>query len=150
MSSSLTIPSSTMSSTMSSTLFSPSAISTCPTYTVSQIPIKTGPYCGVAVQIGSNDETANATRAMQACCHDAPIISFSNSCDIYCNAVGQSIEQLSSCLSLNFGADKGNTAGILCSSSAAAAATTVRPHIVAKAMILAVMLWRIGSLADSL
>jgi hypothetical protein len=84
---------------------------------------------------------------MQACCRDAPIISFGNDCDIYCNVVGQSTEQLSSCLSLNFGADNGNTAGILCSS---APATTARQHSVAKAMILAVVLWGIGTLADSL
>jgi hypothetical protein len=52
---------------------------------------------------------------MQACCHDAPVISFSGSCDIYCNALNQTTDELMSCLGQNFGANKGNTAGILCS-----------------------------------
>ena len=139
MSSSLSIPSSTVSAAL--------ATASCPANTVAQIPIKTGPYCGVAVQIGSNNDILNATSAMQICCRDAPIISLSHSCDIYCNAWNQTIDQLTQCLLLNFGANKGDSSGILCSSHSAAAA---RPHSASKIVVLVTVLLGISSLANSL
>lgn len=89
-------------------------MSSCPPNSLADIPIKTGPWCGIAAQIGTKNTTLNATRAIQACCRDVPLISLSDSCDIYCNAINQTTDDLMNCLSQNFGADKGNTAGILC------------------------------------
>ena len=39
--------------------------------------------------MGNNNNTFNATLAMQACCLNVPIISLSDSCDIYCDAQNQ-------------------------------------------------------------
>jgi hypothetical protein len=83
---------------------------------------------------------------MQICCRDAPIISIENSCDIYCNTLNQTTEQLMQCLTLNFGANKGNSAGILCSLNSAAG----RLHSASKTAILVTMLLGIGSLTNSL
>jgi hypothetical protein len=88
---------------------------TCWTNSVAEIRINmTTPYCGVAIQIGSNNTTEAATAAMKACCKSAPIIYIEDGCDIYCNIVDQSADQLSNCLIQSFGASKGNTAGVSC------------------------------------
>jgi hypothetical protein len=123
-------------------------MSNCRTNGLSEIPIKTGPYCGVAAQIGSNNDTLNATLSMQACCLDAPIISLSNSCDIYCNALNQTTDQLMNCLLQIFGKNKGNTAGVLCQRAGSSGGTsggsrTGMPIGAVKAVVLVMALWGI-------
>jgi hypothetical protein len=135
---------------MTSSITSPSMMPSCSTNSVGDIPINTGPWCGIAAQIGSNNETLNATRAMEACCRDAPIISLGGSCDIYCNALNQTTDELMNCLGQNFGANKGNTAGILCSRKGSNdGSKKVTPPRLAKVMGLAVVLWGIASFLDS-
>jgi hypothetical protein len=112
---------------------------------VSEITIKTGPYCGVAAHMGSNNDTDNATLAMQACWLDAPIISLSNSCDIYCNALSQTTDELMNCLLQTFSRDKGNMAGVLCQRAGSSAGSqTARPLGFAKVVVLAEVLWIIA------
>jgi len=138
---------SSLSSNLSSTLSSPSATASCPSNRVVDIPIKIdGGWCGVPVQIGAKNESVNATAAMQACCQGAPIISIENSCDIYCSALNQTTDQLISCLSLNFGALAGNSAGILCSSGASPA---LKPYSSSKMVVLAIVLVGVGLFTGS-
>ena len=82
---------------------------------------------------------------MNACCGTAPIISIENGCDIYCSAINQTTDQLMQCLGQQFGAGKGNTAGILCSPNAAA---MVKPQGMLKIMVGVVVLWGLGSLME--
>ena len=60
---------------------------------VEEIKIKSRPYYSIALRIGSNKETLNATSTMQSYCLNAPIISLSNSCDLHCNALNQTAYQ---------------------------------------------------------
>jgi hypothetical protein len=137
---------SSISPTMSSTFSTTSPTLTCPTNSVATLSIQAGPYCGIAAQIGTRDEGVNTTSAMQACCGAAPIISLSSSCDIYCEAQNQTTSQLSACLVQNFGAAKGNTAGILCSASGTSMAVGVQPFGVAKVLLVTLLVWGIVSL----
>ena len=119
----------------------------CPTNSVGDITIKTGPWCGVSAQLGSTDVSLNATDAMRACCRDAPTISLSNSCAIYCNALNQTTDQLMLCLSQNFGRAEGNTAGVTCSRKGSSSGNNkVTPHGAAKLVGSVVILYGISSL----
>ena len=100
---------------MATSISNSSSLLNCSTNSVASIPIRTGPWCGIAAQIGSKNVAINATYALQTCCHDAPIISLIGSCDLYCNALNQTTDQLMGCLIRNFGAEEKNTAGVLCS-----------------------------------
>jgi hypothetical protein len=117
---------------------------TCRADGIGEIQIKTGPYCGIATQIGANNNTINATLAMQGCCLGAPIISLSNSCDIYCNAVNQTTDQLMDCLLQLYGGSKGNTAGVLCQKDGSSIGSiTAKPMGITKSIVLATLLWAI-------
>jgi hypothetical protein len=75
----------------------------------------TKPYCGVALQQGNYQ---NTSAAMRACCNGADFIIPEDGCHIYCQTVGQTADQQTQCLSFHFGAQQGDTQGILCSSDA--------------------------------
>jgi hypothetical protein len=77
----------------------------------------TSPYCGIPLLGGPND-TNNVSAAMRTCCMGADFIIPEDGCNIYCKVVDQTREQLMECFGTNFGAVKGNTMGILCSSDA--------------------------------
>ena len=49
------------------------------------------------------------------------------------------------CLGQQFGADEGNTAGVLCNPNAA---TVMKPQGIVKMMVGAVVLWGLGSLME--
>jgi hypothetical protein len=93
-------------------------IPACTPQSVPALENMTHPYCGIPLLGGPND-TNNVSAAMRACCLGANFIIPEDGCNIYCDVVGQTREQLMQCLSTNFGAVKGNTMGIPCSSEAA-------------------------------
>ena len=87
----------------------------------------------------------NATYALQAYCLDAPIISFSGSCDLNCNALNQTTDQLMDCLIRNFGANEKNTAGVSCSKKGSNNGfKSVTPPCIAKVIGLAAVLYGVA------
>jgi hypothetical protein len=111
----------------------------CTPQTVPALDNMTQPYCGIPL-LGSPNDTSNVSAAMRTCCLGTDFIIPEDGCNIYCSVVGQTNDQLMQCLSTNFGAAKGNTTGILCSSNAALPIRGISEAIVVTALSTMVLI----------
>lgn len=115
-----------MSSTSTSPAEASSTSAPCGTWTF-DIPVSQ-PACGMAFG-------GNHTDVLSACCGDADVVSYRNDCGVYCLAVDQTVDDLTSCL-YDHGAPWGD---VFCSAAGNATATDTgaTPAATASASVVA-------------